>query len=371
MERMPASYAKASKVLVLDDELMHTPADLDIEELHIRIACTDWMSRLWTLQEGVLTPQNGLYFQMLGQSISYDDKISQRLIHNHPFNDLVLKSLCWTSLHQIHNIVGLADFSIPLSRRFDVLMSLLRGRGTSIPGDVPFVFCNLTGLDPAPILRLPYEHDIRQQYLATMQDRWPQSILFHPGPRLHEQGYRWFLQSFVASDSSRGALGSLRQEPSFLDRTDEQLGTRLAEGLLVSYTGYMFTETEVTKNSSVDIYFPEADVFANCGALYVDIAFGKSKYRDIALGPGRKMGLIQQDAPLVPGKNNQALIVSIVCEDSTILYCRYEWRVNLVLLTGEDNAAAASVWKNLTVDEIAKDFKRAVAHRSPKKWCVG
>ena len=374
MDRMPETYAEASDVLVLDAELMNIPSTLPIEELQMRIAASDWMSRLWTLQEGILTSNRGLYLQMQDKAMLYDATFTHKLTYGDPFEDFEIKLLCWTSLLQMQNIVGLADFSVPLGQRFDVLMSLFRGRTTSIQGDVPFVFCNVFGIDPAPILRLPYEYDVRQKHLATMQDKWPRSILFTSGRRLHEQGSRWFLQSFVSGGGSTGphnALGALREEPSYAGASNDQLGLRLPQGLLVSFPGFELDSSDVTMNNSFDIHFPATDSFVNAGALFADISFGVSKYKDIAHGPGNRMGLLLRDEKLTPGKNNAAILVRILSEDDDIVYCRYEWRFGMVLHTDSAKDTLASNWAVLSTDDIRKDPKRISAHRSDKEWCVG
>lgn len=57
---MRQSYQNANIVLVLDADVKGSSSDCTSEELLIRITCSGWIQRLWTLQEGVLA-QN-LYF---------------------------------------------------------------------------------------------------------------------------------------------------------------------------------------------------------------------------------------------------------------------------------------------------------------------
>jgi hypothetical protein len=52
---MRKTYENAAKVLVLDSELEAASAKAHAEEVLIRITCSGWMRRLWTLQEGALT----------------------------------------------------------------------------------------------------------------------------------------------------------------------------------------------------------------------------------------------------------------------------------------------------------------------------
>lgn len=47
-------YTSAERVLVYDAELMSSTAEASYEELNMRIACSRWIRRLWTVQEAVL-----------------------------------------------------------------------------------------------------------------------------------------------------------------------------------------------------------------------------------------------------------------------------------------------------------------------------
>jgi hypothetical protein len=54
-------YTHAERVLVFDAELMESTAEASYEELNMRIKCSRWIRRLWTLQEAVLAKR--LVFQ--------------------------------------------------------------------------------------------------------------------------------------------------------------------------------------------------------------------------------------------------------------------------------------------------------------------
>lgn len=47
-------YTQAERVLVYDSELMASTAEASYEELNMRISCSRWVRRLWTVQEAVL-----------------------------------------------------------------------------------------------------------------------------------------------------------------------------------------------------------------------------------------------------------------------------------------------------------------------------
>jgi hypothetical protein len=52
--KMRDIYAEVERVLVLDVELMASTAQASYEEINMRIKCSRWIRRLWTLQEAVL-----------------------------------------------------------------------------------------------------------------------------------------------------------------------------------------------------------------------------------------------------------------------------------------------------------------------------
>lgn len=56
LAQMAATYKESTVVLVLDAELYHTSRRTSVEAI-IRLLCSSWMRRLWTLQEGILAGQ--------------------------------------------------------------------------------------------------------------------------------------------------------------------------------------------------------------------------------------------------------------------------------------------------------------------------
>jgi hypothetical protein len=59
--QMREVYMHAERVLVFDSELMASTAEANYEELNMRVKCSRWIRRLWTLQEAVLAQR--LIFQ--------------------------------------------------------------------------------------------------------------------------------------------------------------------------------------------------------------------------------------------------------------------------------------------------------------------
>ncbi|KAI9740183.1 MAG: hypothetical protein M1834_004761 [Cirrosporium novae-zelandiae] len=68
--RMADTYIQADKVLVLDSSLQQCSRHISNSETLVRIRYSPWVSRLWTLQEGILAAE--VYIQMKEAAISID-----------------------------------------------------------------------------------------------------------------------------------------------------------------------------------------------------------------------------------------------------------------------------------------------------------
>jgi hypothetical protein len=79
-------YSESSKVLVLDAEIMKSPAHVRDLELMIRVISSGWMRRLWTLQEGVLN-RSQTFAQFDGRAVLVDQLVDNIM---HRMNDMTL-----------------------------------------------------------------------------------------------------------------------------------------------------------------------------------------------------------------------------------------------------------------------------------------
>jgi hypothetical protein len=71
IEHMEGIYKYATKVLVLDRTLMSVSSnDMSYEEIGLRIMCSGWARRLWTLQEGIF--QAKVHYQFADTSHTYE-----------------------------------------------------------------------------------------------------------------------------------------------------------------------------------------------------------------------------------------------------------------------------------------------------------
>lgn len=218
ISRLKEIYRCASRVLVLDAELrQHCVGSL--EEALLRLSCSGWMRRLWTLEEGIMGEPR-LYVAFKDEALCVAD--ARETLWECEDND---PAICHA---MISFVTSTAVWSISLStgsRRIAWILAEMRWRTTSRREDIEVVFAQLMGVDPAKFMDTPLES--RMQTIYASLDEYPQFTLFNPGQRIQEDGYRWAMSSVPAPSSQ-----NVRIEP----------GQRCDEGLVVKYPALVAIE---------------------------------------------------------------------------------------------------------------------------------
>jgi hypothetical protein len=247
--RMAKTYEGADKVLVLDSSLQNVSSHNPSEELLMRIRCTIWGQRLWTLQEGMLA--NDLYFQFRDGLIQPENFMDPFLTCNSPgrlafeyFGEFE-KSLASPLLTRIVRAVALdedapqtfksfterlLDFPNQDDENLNIMLTpqsplrpvfyfgmgfynrlrLRNGLGRKALGSVALALFGRTsskiedetlcigpllGLDVSSLVHKPPEE--RMKILLTLIGEFPQAIIFSLSPRLCDEGYRWAPRTFL------------------------------------------------------------------------------------------------------------------------------------------------------------------------------
>ncbi|KAF8419024.1 hypothetical protein EV426DRAFT_678427 [Tirmania nivea] len=207
-------YRTAAKVLVIDSSIRILAADAPTEEKLFRIATSGWMSRLWTLQEGMLAKE--LVFELSsGTACAYQ--------HLMPSTDELYVNTVIAPL-------AAALFRLTKGDQFDLVdiaRALVVRRTSRAPDETLAIAC-LLGVDAEELAGL--EPQERMKTLLLRIGKLPRSILTLGGPRMAEPGFRWAPRTLMTAHSARLTwLG------------DHVLCT--PEGLLGTYSCLVFHQT--------------------------------------------------------------------------------------------------------------------------------
>ena len=200
ISKMKETYQDATRVLVLDTQLMRTPINPQrwqssttddtrvglAKEFLLRIALSGWMRRLWTFQEGAIARE--LDFQFADGSLN----LRQLLL-------AIKADRSALAMQVLSNVMILRALVYPLDRELQLvhLLGALRWRSTSHAEDEAVCIATLLDLPAEGFLDLPLERHMPQ--LLTAIGSVPTNLLFSHGPRLNVPNFSWAPQSFLNS----------------------------------------------------------------------------------------------------------------------------------------------------------------------------
>ena len=238
---MRETYEDAEHVLVFDSALEKTDhTSLDYLEILARVLTSDWMRRLWTLQEAFLA-QN-LWVQFSREAISID----QLLIEHNKMDTRVEAIMMYTfTRNSVFNIRRRRALK-PSSHTFHIqtLALGITGRAVTEPSDEPLCLSTILDLDKGnamSVVQAPPE-----QRMKILWNRWsksthgiPERIIFSDSPKLSDAGYRW-----APSTLLRGSIPSV-----FLPKG---LGTGVLcpSGLKVRFPGILLFPIPLSREAS-------------------------------------------------------------------------------------------------------------------------
>ncbi|KAI9768590.1 MAG: hypothetical protein M1840_004787 [Geoglossum simile] len=196
---MQKTYEMADAVLVLDAQLTRIVAsDTSHEEILMRVFCSSWMTRLWTMQEAAFASR--LYFQFADKPIEYSSlsrAVKREREHAPAF---FIANRADASLRAIF---GTPRFPSQVER-FSALWSALRWRSTTKERDVPVCVATLLGSNVRKVLETVDEE--KMQAFWSGIEEIPSSILWVGGPRLKTSNFRWAPSSLLDPRTLRAPL---------------------------------------------------------------------------------------------------------------------------------------------------------------------
>ena len=236
LRKLGEVYEKAEFVLVLDNELLSTDFAISDEEIGIRICESNWMRRLWTLEEGLLG-RSELLFQFRGKAIPMPtslDRSGTEAIENdtmylgspgilthigeHLFEHLPRREVFIEALKDIE--------SLPVSRRRRSPLSIfgtIRYRETSKQEDVTLCIASILGFDVRALLSHRQAESRMKAFFILLHEanvKLPQTVLFSGERKLSEPGFRWAPFSLMTLWEDQG--NALHPFFYFWRRSDEK-----------------------------------------------------------------------------------------------------------------------------------------------------
>ena len=305
------TFNEADAVLVLDRELeIVESATASFLELGLRILCSGWMKRLWTLQEATLASEahnaSLLYFQMgdghflyqkYDRSRSAPRRVNERtteiqaeertLLHD---NGVMLE------LGAQLPSVGMMRNMRPGWSPFRVIYSAIEHRSTSKAEDVPVCIASLLGKDLSTILSGADVEERMANFYLLMREI-PLGVMWCEGPeKLSIKPFRWAPLSITAC-SQTTVMG-------WEDCTCDPAG------LHVKYGGFVFAEREEGRLGS------EATLPHVIDMVSAETGGGLGQLFDLPRRTRREISLQRDLAVIVrhddrPGMNPTAAIVVI------------------------------------------------------------
>ena len=278
---MRRTYSEARVVLVLDRGLLSVDVPTSHEETLVRIFRSNWMTRLWTLQEAAVAPN--LYFQFANQAVDFRDL--RRIVTSEPVYSWAGFLGHRTSV-QLQGVFGITsparsrNYKYPLA----AVWTALRWRNTTRASDAAICVANLIGSDVSKVLDTVNEE--KMEAFWSSQSEIPSSILWVNGPRLKSSAFRWAPSSLLNVETLRGGL-----------RDKCTPAKQTVAGLEIhGYPAYWIRYPWVPKNDndSFKLYIPDNDQ-----TYYIHKVgdVGNVSWVDVGIHWLRKCALIMQDTP--------------------------------------------------------------------------
>lgn len=212
IQLLAKTYRNATFVLVLDRELQIESCRKSLLELSIRVLCSGWLRRLWTLQEASLVPGNKIHFQMHeSHPLAYDELMSclpavaSVTAAEKEAASIRLYNLVSAQIYRrIPPIRFLQEGKTTPSQQLDsklvyMISGAVQYRSTSKVEDEPVCMASLLGMPLEEILKLKTAHE-RMAKFHTLIRQIPAEIIFSPTPKLLQRPFRWAPSSMVNSN---------------------------------------------------------------------------------------------------------------------------------------------------------------------------
>ena len=211
-------YTRASEVLLIDSRLYRI-SDTHAYERAIQFLCSEWLSRLWTFQEGYLARK--LFIQFADEALSQETLVQD--ISSYREHDWFgLASLLGFLLER--EMGSETSWRYPSMSLFSWILLKLQCRSTTVPADEAICLANVLDVSNPDPTKLPSMEMIYQNLSI------PSGLLFLHGPRLTTSGLGWAPATFLNSDFNPQGL-------------NEEVASLQKGRLLVTMCGVLLNDT--------------------------------------------------------------------------------------------------------------------------------
>ncbi len=237
------TFHEATAVLVLDRELeIVQSATAPFLELGLRILCSGWMKRLWTLQEAALASEARgvakLYFQMRDGPFLYQNDLNSPEKRTAPIHDEEgsllhqggIEVRLWMAIPSVRSLREVPEGYSP----FRFIHDAIEHRSTSKFEDVPLCLASLLGKDLTTIVSTS-DAEQRMANLYMLMREVPTGMLWCSNSKLTQRPFRWAPKSIANCPLS-----------VLIGWNDGICDTA---GLHVRVGGFMFAESEIEPHS--------------------------------------------------------------------------------------------------------------------------
>lgn len=303
LEKMDEVYKHATKVFVIDRDIIRCQGSKVFRR--IAILMSDWITRIWTFQEAIL-PGERLYVAWADGVKSVDTII----MDGYKDNSLSSRALIVHTSESARLRTSLGKYG----KNFIDLVEAFSRRQTTNLEDEYICLAILLDIDIRKVLDSPTMHSIVSQLSSTEQD-----IIFAPGSRCTQVGYRWCPSSIVAAE--RKKTYEPKQKPGLLGLKGIQVQKDIAMFGSLEFQGLTLRSRDAEKQHLL------LDGWMGSSPLSIVVVCEKGLGATAAqLQPRllRNVGLIFEKQCDISNEPGAAILVSDLQMEDDCFCCRYE-----------------------------------------------
>ena len=381
INQMHNIYTHARHTIVLDLSLMEVTMGAGYSNPAMKITMSKWMTRLWTLQEAVLSKNLFFYFRDCIYSLTnLEDMFAQEDSSLHSCVPSIARiyfdGILGEMRPRVHEEFWKDEGWKPRSDFLAAVWKAAQWRSTAHAHHETLSLATILNVDIESFARPPdcsdegseayrQECDDRMKELLSLSGALspcpiPSGMIFLPGPRLSAKGYSWAPRTWLSSreiDSpdplSLPDTGNTRLNPS--------------EGLEVQFPGFMLHnlgDGRSTLKDRVNFYFS-----ANATLLEwyrVELADDTVHFPEPERLSGRDLAVIVPRLPVLDLREI-ALFVAVKKTHGGIHYVEI---LNRVWISQEDRQKVLEEWNEKHHKGIPEAMSAGEKLAPSQKWCV-